>query len=1549
MQLLQNQKIQSINLKINIIDFKNYYSLYILVSILSFLIHLPILLLNHLDYGTLLFANQLSFIYILLSVISSITMLYCLNNLNIMCVENKLGKIIFSLAYSACSFSMVQFDKVTYAIFFCILPIIYINFQKMFLYKGTLIYTILLAFSFIICPSATLTLLIILFIIVLLQIRTDKYSLFSDIVHFFVASITSFLLSAMCSFPYICNRLSDNQYDYPGFNFNMSISFFFSRFLPGAVSASAFATLKSFNIYYGLAGIFFIISYFFNRSVSKSSKSKNFILLLIFIGILMISPIQYIAEFFSYININGIYYSFIITFFLIILAYKGFSVYSEISIKDWLLTTLLFVFFVCFGYIGAKQNFHSLSLPSIVIFTTIELILFFTYRFKPFRTINILITFVIFLELTCNALLISFQDYFPHNMDETCTNQLEIAISDLFNKIYTNASSQENKNNLSIVQTESTEGERFINNNIDTTTNSDNYASNYLAFNESYYDQELTDLLSELEDVIVEDQKSSINTALLNNFELANHYCKLLGIASPLFEENTNVTFKFPQSNNYTITSNGNNIFFIKQTDSTADIGWTYFPYEINNIDQNTCINVDVTNAIYHFPSNTESLTGYTISYLMKEKGTRFKINAYYLNEDVLNELSNIIDNYQLTQKNTINYHNYYIGIALSCLGLLILLCFILNKDKSSLINQLRLIKDKITVSHYFKHINLFLFKNRYYFITFIIPFGLHLIVMILFDIMPFGNYALLDGDGALSVFPFLYDEVKNFRKFNFIYSTSGSYMGYNMFPARIMYYIIALFIPETKIALFYHFALPILYGLSSANMALYLSKKESSKEKCPNALILIPSLMYGLCSFMLIMHDYLQWYFILAALPLLALALDHLIYQKKRIIYILLLTFCMLNGIDYAYYICILLILLFFIADFRSLKEFILSGIRFAGASILSALNAFIFIYGMFFSRTGSGYESTDKIFPSFGFFGSFWEELKQHMFLSLSSSVSYNDNNITLYASVLAVILLILFLSSNMINRGKKIKLSLILVFLYLSFNENLLTYIINGFHYQSSCPNRHAILAVFILSLIAHDALTIIQTVSSKVILASCVLVIIFFSFCQYLSSGNSIVSYTLTIVLTLIYLFFLISYRKNTRVLYKCILSLFIAEMGINMIFLMSIYKSTAFNELFSNYDTFDDVISKNLPTEGSKYRTLFPSSEIINSGLIYSTNSTDYFSPNIPSAQLNLHHLFGEKCGTNFQIQDYASTPITNSIFGVKYIFVPTYTETALCDLTEYKYIGYANNYYIFENQNVLPFVQYAPLEIKDVVTNEYVPFQINDIVNSYLPNEDNIMSTNYLVYSETNVNTDSDCIGTYHFEDNEGNIISYDDAYNILNAWDDITLCTQFVVKIHFKSNTNGMSYIYAGQYVPIGNLTSGKEYEYTFHISNIIESKYYLLCTINDSVFKDYITKIKSQPIADLTVQDNIISGTVNYIKDSYTVLYLPASTGWKAYIDDKEVEIESPADSYMLIKTPKGKHTLKLEYKRDYKIALIITAFGWFATLSICLFSLYKKKIHS
>lgn len=94
---------------------------------------------------------------------------------------------------------------------------------------------------------------------------------------------------------------------------------------------------------------------------------------------------------------------------------------------------------------------------------------------------------------------------------------------------------------------------------------------------------------------------------------------------------------------------------------------------------------------------------------------------------------------------------------------------------------------------------------------------------------------------------------------------------------------------------------------------------------------------------------------------------------------------------------------------------------------------------------------------------------------------------------------------------------------------------------------------------------------------------------------------------------------------------------------------------------------------------------------------------------------------------------------------------------------------------------------------------------------------------------------------------------------------------------------------------------------------------------------YADRVNALSEDVLENVTTEKNTVTGTITTEKPKLLVLSLPYQSGWTAYVDGKEVDLQKVNYQYMGISLPAGHHTIRLHYQLPgLKYALIITAGG-------------------
>ena len=1025
--------------------------------------------------------------------------------------------LVFSFAYGLSSYSILQEYSYNILCVYTLFPLLFLFFEKAVNEKKYAFFIILSAITLILEPQTAIPVFLLLTVLFIIESALKNDLSIAEFVHYISAIMIAVLLSGFRLFPYIAYELSTSNF-YNGFSFNYNPVIFISRLLPFNIASSSFFSSNGMDLYFGTLFLFLCVLYFFRSQNSVKEKLCYGTFLVITILSVEVTSVQYLFNLFTTNTSSSVSYVFVLIFWCLFLALKTVPYLRRLSKTSFFISCIVYYVLCTIGLLFSAHNFHTLALQSIILFTILAtgILGLFCFSKKEGHIYSNLLFCIVLLELFCNAFISTNQDFIPssrslfpqYTMASNTTNDAAANINDV--------------NPISIQ-----EYSTFISDNTDKKLY---YTVNNLTQNIELSDKELQEYSPVL---------------LPNNFEYINAICKKLGYSEDLFIPAENITVKFAENDNYIITPISNNIYNIQFRDTSVYSDTCIVPFTIatdNGSTENLHFYNNYTEQLLTFDTNT--IKGNQTCYLSVYPQQYYTINMqmlfYYINPTVYDTLDGTYIDYQKNQaaNNSGIGLSDYLGLVASFLGLIILFLLYFNSDKEKIHQLLFSIKSKMIARCHCPKLNTHIQNNYVYYLAFFIPTMLFILTMVIYDCVPFGPNSFFDEDGLHLTLPSTIDTYYNLQKQNTYVSMNGGY-GFSLYAmnplAHTARYLLLL--SPDQIAPFLLFMEAICLGVCGFSIAFYLTHRLSGKQAYKKDFrLLIPAVIYALNTYMLAMHGFTSWYYTLMVLPLLFLSLDYLMYRKKTFFYVLLLAYCMITNLYHALYICIFLVLFFFTYRFSSWKDFIQKGIRFAWTSILAALNSFFIISNTLLASYDSPYQEKDSIFPFFGFHTNFLNQWKNHMLFSESFAVTENNGYVSIYCGVLTPLLVAIFMTSKKMSKYDKLKKIFLLTIMYLSFNGEVLSYIWNGFHYQSKVPNRYAFLLLFLLAIWAYDGIRLIPTIKLSKLLTITGIGIVFFTICQFCGEGNTPLAYISTIIILCVYALVILCQKRFGIVIY-----------------------------------------------------------------------------------------------------------------------------------------------------------------------------------------------------------------------------------------------------------------------------------------------------------------------------------------------------------------------------------------------------------------------------
>ena len=230
-------------------------------------------------------------------------------------------------------------------------------------------------------------------------------------------------LSAFFLIPVICGlkemlRYPINDYQI-SFAFNSKLKYFLNYVMPkiyiGSYNSNSILGRCGPIIYFGLFNLLLSYLYFFNKNIKRKEKILSLIIIIFFIMSFIIPGLQLFWQGFSFPNGFMDRYSFLLTFFLILLSVKQFYNYKNTKIMHIIIFLFMFLFLTIYVF---EQN---ITLPYLnkqgILFTVIIMVLYlilylylFEYSKKKFFLIFLFFLTIIEIIISFNSLFI-YQRY----------------------------------------------------------------------------------------------------------------------------------------------------------------------------------------------------------------------------------------------------------------------------------------------------------------------------------------------------------------------------------------------------------------------------------------------------------------------------------------------------------------------------------------------------------------------------------------------------------------------------------------------------------------------------------------------------------------------------------------------------------------------------------------------------------------------------------------------------------------------------------------------------------------------------------------------------------------------------------------------------------------------------------------------------------------------------------------------------------------------------------------------------------------------------------
>lgn len=779
--------------------------------------------------------------------------------------------------------------------------------------------------------------------------------------------------------------------------------------------------------------------------------------------------------------------------------------------------------------------------------------------------------------------------------------------------------------------------------------------------------------------------------------------------------------------------------------------------------------------------------------------------------------------------------------------------------------------------------------------------FGIPVLTMIVAfavnQVFPFGDHGVLIIDSLHQYLPFFTEFHEKLAGSESLLYSFGGGLGFN-FWATISYYLssplnflVALFPKENMMDVMALFIV-LKIGFCGFTMTYYLTAKDKGRTYFP----IMFGTMFALSSFMIGYYFNLMWLDSIAMLPLIMLGIDRIVEGKDGRMFCLSLFY----GLYCNYYIGFMLCFfscLYFLAQWISAKEYSVqkigtSCLRFGWYALLSGGMAAIMLLPAYLAlgiteSVESGFPETIKLFVD-----DLSQMTSQFAFVE-PINIADDQIGVNAFCGTVTLIFAVLYALDKKTRLKERLAKLLLCVFLYASFDVNILNFIWHGFHTQNGLPNRFAFIYIAMLLVIGYDVVRHLRRLSWKRILPSAFLPIAFVAFCWYKNLGErEVYVYMLTMILLIIYGALLLAYRfrlLRELTFRTMLMSLGIAEMTATAIFGVCMNGTVGRSTYLEDQKAYEELMEA--AGDDSFFRSDIDSTRMRNENMFMGANGVVLFSSTMPAATVDLCKSLGMEARTNKNGYN-GLTKLVNDIFNVKYVVSRTDAES----LYQMDKADYAEPLNLYQNSGALSIGFMVNKDVKDWDISYGEPTDVQNDFVALATGHDPIYSLNQSVEMEDG--------GTYNLILPAGNQVYLD----VTAAVEKIEITTPQYVKSYDKYNDH-LYDLGSFEEDTLATVTcTFKEGQ-----TGTVQANVYIC---SEEAYGEVHDSLASSQLETTVCTDGKIEGSIQADQDGTLMLSVPYDTGWKVEVDGAEVETYPVGEALTGIDLTEGTHTVSMDY---------------------------------
>lgn len=846
-------------------------------------------------------------------------------------------------------------------------------------------------------------------------------------------------------------------------------------------------------------------------------------------------------------------------------------------------------------------------------------------------------------------------------------------------------------------------------------------------------------------------------------------------------------------------------------------------------------------------------------------------------------------------------------------------------------------------------------FKNNFYCIlSFAVPFVIMFTVYAAAGVHPFGSNQILVTDFWHQYYPFLSEMQSKLQQGGSLLYSWNTGLGSN-FLAIIAYYctsplnFLTILVPKEwlreAVTLF------VITKISCAGLFMSVFLKKSYKKNGPELLLF--SLGYALCSFMVGYSWNIMWLDSVALLPLVVLGIRSLFFEKKYKLYIIALALAVISNYYMGFMICVFTALYFFMlnaANTVRAKDFFTGLVRIGWASLIAVAMTAVVLLPAYLALQ-LAYQSPSK--PSlFQLYESFTDILAKFTPFEAPTAKEGLPN---IYSGALALLSGSVFLVSDRYKTREKISYVSLLVFLLICCNFKYLNFLWHGAHIPNMLPYRFSFLISFLLVEIAFKAFCTMLDEGVKRIhlLAIAVTAVLYQTLAfVYNARGAAIGCLVMFLLYVVVFCLWNMETEAKVRIPRSCMsvaLTIFVvaeaaASTGLG-IAEVRVSDYTTYPAYYSTVKPLIDLVHE----DQSFQRTETTKTYTLNDPVLYSYRGVSQFSStavvNVTTFLKNL----GLSAAENANRYYYSSTSeFVNSAFGIKYLIAK---DGFFADSLHFKRVASEEYSSLYENIYTLPIGYMTDRNIRDYTGKADTCFAVQNDLFTRMTGIDRDLFLMLTPTEESSVG-----ISLYRYSEGKFSYLDNGSGAGVFSTTVTYTMPADGVLYVYTSAGNDSTSVMITGDVdqasksfsldtmrpamFAAGTFKAGEKVTLTNYFDEGASGTLtQYVAVMDEPVFRAGYDSLRDEGLEVTDYSDTSLKGTVSVRKPGTMFLTVPYEKGWTLYVNGEKTEIDPILGTFIAVDLDTGDYEIELKYSPDgFRTGAVISVSAILIFAAIC-----------